>query len=63
MRKEIIGIFLFFFVLLIFISLLSYSPADPSINHSVPKIHHIHNFFGLVGAHLSGLLVGLFGLG
>ncbi|MBW2100573.1 MAG: DNA translocase FtsK 4TM domain-containing protein, partial [Deltaproteobacteria bacterium] len=39
MRKEIIGIFLLFFVLLIFISLLSYSPADPSINHSVPKIH------------------------
>ncbi len=62
MRKEIIGIILFFLVVLTLISLLSYSPHDPSINHAIsPK--NIKNFFGLFGAHLAGLLVGLFGLG
>ncbi|MFO7972821.1 MAG: DNA translocase FtsK 4TM domain-containing protein, partial [Desulfobacterales bacterium] len=34
MRKEIIGISLFFLVIFTLISLLSYSPADPSINHA-----------------------------
>ncbi len=62
MRKEIIGIFLFFLVILTLISLLSYSPADPSI-HNARAAGHIHNLFGLFGAHLSGILIGLFGLG
>ena len=62
MRKEIIGILLFFLVILTLISLLSYSPADPSINNAT-SAGHIHNFFGLFGAHLAGILVGLFGLG
>jgi len=54
MRKEIIGISLFFLVILTLISLLSYSPADPSINHATSS-DHIHNFFGLLGAQLAGL--------
>jgi S-DNA-T family DNA segregation ATPase FtsK/SpoIIIE len=62
MRKEIIGIFLFFLVILTLVSLLSYSPADPSI-HNAKAAGHIHNLFGLFGAHLSGILIGLFGLG
>ena len=62
MRKELIGIFLFFLVILTLISLMSYSPADPSI-HNAKAVGDIHNLFGLFGAHLSGLLVGLFGLG
>ncbi|MFC1816222.1 DNA translocase FtsK [Thermodesulfobacteriota bacterium] len=62
MRKEIIGIFLFFLVVFSLISLLSYSPADPSINH-VRGPGPIHNLFGWVGAHLAGMLIGLFGLG
>ncbi|MGD2030602.1 MAG: DNA translocase FtsK 4TM domain-containing protein [Desulfobacterales bacterium] len=62
MRKEIIGIFLFFLVVLTLISLLSYSPADPSINTATSS-GHIHNFFGLLGAHLAGILIGPFGLG
>jgi S-DNA-T family DNA segregation ATPase FtsK/SpoIIIE len=41
---------------------LSYSPADPSINNA-RAAGHIHNFFGLFGAHLAGILIGLFGLG
>jgi S-DNA-T family DNA segregation ATPase FtsK/SpoIIIE len=62
MRREIIGIFLFFFVIFTLISLLSYSPADPSI-HSAGAGARVQNLFGVVGAHLAGLLIGLFGLG
>jgi S-DNA-T family DNA segregation ATPase FtsK/SpoIIIE len=62
MRREIIGIFLFFFVIFTLISLLSFSPADPSI-HNAGTGGRVYNLFGLVGAHLSGLLIGFFGLG
>lgn len=62
MRKEIIGILLFFAVLFTLISLLSYSPADPSIHHARAP-GEIQNLFGFLGAHFAGLLVGLFGLG
>lgn len=62
MRKEIIGILLFFLVIFILISLLSYSPADPSINNA-KSTGEIHNLFGIFGAHLAGILIGLFGLG
>lgn len=62
MRKEIIGIIFFFLVVLTLISLLSYNPCDPSIHHAISS-KHINNFFGVFGAHLAGILVGLFGLG
>jgi len=62
MRKEIIGIFCFFLVIFTLISLLSFSPDDPSI-HNAKASGAIHNLFGVVGAHVSGALIGLFGLG
>ena len=62
MRKEIIGIFCFFLVIFTLISLLSFSPHDPSI-HNAKAGGSIHNLFGLLGAHLSGALIGIFGLG
>jgi S-DNA-T family DNA segregation ATPase FtsK/SpoIIIE len=62
MRKEIIGIFLFFLVIFTLISLLSFSPNDPSINNA-KAAGSIHNLFGVLGAHVSGALIGLFGLG
>ena len=62
MRKEIIGIFCFFLVIFTLISLLSFSPDDPSI-HNAKTAGEIHNLFGLFGAHLAGILIGLFGLG
>ncbi len=62
MRREIYGIILFFLVVFTLISLLSYSPADPSINNS-RAAGQIHNMFGVIGAHVSGFLIGLFGLG
>ncbi len=64
MRKEILGILFVFLVALTFVSLVSYSPLDPSINTRIYSAHQqIHNGFGLVGAHLSGFLIALFGLG
>ena len=62
MRKEIIGLLLFFLVIFTLISLLTYSPQDPSI-HNAAVVEDIHNQFGFFGAHLAGLLIGLFGLG
>ncbi len=64
MKKEIIGILLFFLVILTFVSLFSYSPADPSINnHVLLRVREIHNFFGLLGAFFAGTLIAGFGLG
>jgi S-DNA-T family DNA segregation ATPase FtsK/SpoIIIE len=62
MRKEIYGIILFFLVIFTLVSLLSFSPADPSINNA-RATGQIHNLFGIVGAHVAGMLIGLFGLG
>ncbi len=62
MRKEIYGIFLFFLVIFTLISLLSYSPEDPSV-HNARAIGNIHNLFGVFGAHVAGFLIGTFGLG
>jgi len=62
MRKEFIGIIIFFLIILTLVSLLSFNPMDPSINHAKAS-GDIHNLFGLVGAHISGFLVGLFGIG
>ncbi|RJQ86176.1 MAG: DNA translocase FtsK [Desulfobacteraceae bacterium] len=62
MRKEIIGILLFFMVIFTLISLISYHQDDPSI-HSAGSVAGVHNLFGSLGAQVAGVLVGLFGLG
>ncbi len=62
MRKEIIGILLFFLVIFTLISLLSYHHADPSI-HNAGGTGPVSNLFGTVGAHTAGILIGLWGLG
>ncbi|MBL0716386.1 MAG: DNA translocase FtsK 4TM domain-containing protein [Desulfosarcina sp.] len=62
MRKEIIGILLFFLLVFTLVSLVSFHPQDPSVNNATSG-EAIQNLFGLVGAHLAGILIGLFGLG
>jgi len=62
MRKELIGILLFFLVIFMLGSLLSYSPADPSI-HNAKALGSTHNLFGAFGSHLASVFIGLFGLG
>jgi S-DNA-T family DNA segregation ATPase FtsK/SpoIIIE len=63
MRKEIFGILFFLLLIFTLVSLVSYSPQDPSPHHVVSAGQPIHNLFGVVGAYLAGLLIGLFGLG
>jgi DNA segregation ATPase FtsK/SpoIIIE, S-DNA-T family len=62
MRKEIIGILLLFLVIFTMVSLASFSHDDPSI-HNATANTNIQNLFGILGAHVSGALTGLFGLG
>lgn len=45
------------------ISLISYHPGDPSINNATDNAAVVKNAFGTVGAHTSGFLIALFGLG
>ena len=61
MRKEILGILLFFLVIFTLISLISYHHTDPSINNAGAS-GPIHNLFGAVGSQVAGFLVGLWGL-
>jgi S-DNA-T family DNA segregation ATPase FtsK/SpoIIIE len=61
MRKEIFGILLLFILVLTAGSLLSYHPTDPSINTQTSG--EVQNLFGLLGAHIAGFLIALFGLG
>ncbi|MBU0970296.1 MAG: DNA translocase FtsK 4TM domain-containing protein [Proteobacteria bacterium] len=64
MKKELYGILLLFSIILTAVSLFSYDAADPCIGNgfsTVPPI--VHNLFGLVGAHVAGAFVYLFGLG
>ncbi|MFP4444743.1 MAG: DNA translocase FtsK [Desulfosudaceae bacterium] len=62
MRKELSGILIFFLVILTLVSLLTFSPSDPSILHA-REPGKINNVFGLLGSHTAGLLLGGFGLG
>lgn len=57
MKKELLAILLSFLVILTTASLVSYSSHDPSFNHQVFSSNRVDNLFGLVGAHLSGILV------
>ncbi|MCK5096768.1 MAG: DNA translocase FtsK 4TM domain-containing protein, partial [Desulfobacteraceae bacterium] len=64
MKKELIGLFFLFSFILILLSLFSYSATDPSCsNNPFSTPENIDNLFGLVGAHIAGLFVFLFGLG
>ncbi len=62
MRKDLIGILLFFFVIFTLVSLLSFNSSDPSWFN--PGVYgDVYNLFGMFGAQLAGFLFGLFGIG
>jgi S-DNA-T family DNA segregation ATPase FtsK/SpoIIIE len=62
MRKEILGVVLSFALIFTAVSLLSYHPSDPSINHAGAS-REVQNLFGPVGAHVGGFLIYVFGVG
>lgn len=59
--REVFGLFLLFWTLLILLSLFTYDPADPSLNHAVSGNPAIVNKAGLFGAYTAGLLNDIFG--
>ncbi len=64
MKKELTAILFLFLVILSSVSLFSYHAADPCVGNgflTIPKT--IHNAFGLLGAHMAGFFIFLFGLG
>ncbi len=64
MKKELYGILLLFSIVLTAVSLFSYDAADPCVGHHFFVIPaNVHNLFGLVGAHVAGFFVYLFGIG
>jgi len=63
LKKEILLLFLWGFLFFYLLSLLTYSPLDPSFNSSGIASGKVINKAGLVGAYLAGLFFDLFGLG
>lgn len=62
LQREIIGIVLIAIAIFLFLSLISYNPADPSFfSYTSQKIKSIHNWMGIVGAYVSGFLFHGFG--
>ena len=62
MLTDLSSLFLVFLGLLFFISLVSFSQSDPSINHSVSGDVEIENWAGKVGAYTAGLMADLLGI-
>ena len=64
MKKELLSLLLLFLIIFFAVSLFSFHADDPAIgNDVVTAPGTIHNLFGLVGAHVAGFLVFLFGMG
>ncbi|AGC49466.1 DNA translocase FtsK [Lawsonia intracellularis] len=61
LARELFGLFLIFWGLLVLLSLLSHDQRDPSLNHVVSNFSKAHNQAGIFGAYISGLLVDIFG--
>lgn len=59
--RELFGLFLIFWGLLMLLSLISHDQRDPSLNHVVSTFSTTHNHAGIFGAYLSGVFVDIFG--
>ncbi len=62
LKHEMVGILLVALGIFLFLSLVSYDPRDPSFfSYTTSRIKDIHNWMGIVGAYVSGLLFQGFG--
>ena len=62
LKHEIIGILLVALGIVLFLSLVSYHPLDPSFfSYTSSKVKDIHNWMGVVGSYVSGFLFQAFG--
>ena len=63
LKREIIGILLVALGIFLFVSLVTFDPGDPSLfSYSSSKAREIHNWMGVVGSYMAGLLFQGFGL-
>ncbi len=60
--RELFGLFLLFWGLLVLLALLTYSREDPGLNHVVSNPAPVRNAAGVFGAYMGGLLVDMFGI-
>ncbi|MCH9647419.1 MAG: DNA translocase FtsK 4TM domain-containing protein [Deltaproteobacteria bacterium] len=61
--KELLGVLLVTIGLLLGLSLVTYHPSDPSVlHHTDGTSGEVRNWIGPLGAQISGLLYGVFGL-
>ncbi len=60
--RELFALFLVFWAAFLLLSLVTYSPQDPTFNQVVSSSHQLQNGAGLVGAYLGGLLVDMCGV-
>lgn len=61
--REIPALILFFAAIFLFISIIGYSPHDPSLNHQPGAEHIVQNVAGKAGAYTAGTFIEFFGLG
>lgn len=61
--RELFALALLFVTLFMIISVVSYHPADPSMNNLAAQGYKVRNSAGVVGSYLGGLLVEFFGVG
>ncbi len=62
LARELLGLLFIFVGVLVLLSLVTFSAADPSLNHAVSGLAPVQNGAGMVGAYLSGFLVDFFGI-
>ena len=60
--RELFGLFLLFWALLLLLSLASFDANDPSLNHVVSGSVEVQNKAGLFGAYAAGFLNDVFGV-
>jgi S-DNA-T family DNA segregation ATPase FtsK/SpoIIIE len=60
--REVAGLLVMAFALLSLVSLISFSPQDPSFFHYASREEAARNFGGLAGAHLAGDFLGILGI-
>ncbi len=63
MLREIPALALLFVAIFLGVSLLGFSPGDPTFNHHPGPAHEVHNPAGTAGAYAGGTFVELFGTG
>ena len=61
--RELFGLFLLFWSLLLLLSIVTFDVNDPSLNHVVSSDAGVANSAGLFGAYAAGLLNDVFGIG